>query len=61
MARPRKLVTDLHDDVLKLRLTQDQYEKLSAIARAKDAPLAVVGRALLIDALAEYLRKAEAA
>lgn len=61
MARPRKPDNELHDDVLKLRLTQDQYAKLEAIARAKDAPIAVVGRSLLIEALAEYLRMPNAA
>jgi hypothetical protein len=61
MARPRKPDHELHDEVLKLRLTPDQYSKLQAIAKAKDMPIAVIGRSILIDALAEYLRVPNAA
>jgi hypothetical protein len=61
MARPRKPLNERHEDVLKIRLTERQRKYLEERAAALDIPVAILGRSMMMAALAEQLRKPEAA
>ena len=47
MARPKLPDNQLHQNALKIRLTDDEYKELEAIASRHGIPVAVLARAAL--------------
>lgn len=44
MARPRKPVEDLHEHVMRVRFTDNQWLEVQRIARERDTPPAIIAR-----------------
>lgn len=44
MARPRKPVEDLHDNVMRVRVTDSQWIEIQRLSRERDIPPAIIVR-----------------